>query len=259
MIPAENANTLSQWFYTNAPAAWISALVAVLTCVILLLSRKKPQRLVIQENRNVSLIRTWPSLREKMKITFNDSLIEALSFINIEVFNKGSEVITNATFNIIFPEGCKVLETSVVADELNVQHALENNKVTITLPYINPVREHQHRVRLLILTDGTTDPIKVTGSGSGWSLLHQPLPTNKSLKLRLKITMAIVSLFLPLSYYYLKFIEKNYGISETEISIRALLASLPILLILIVFGLWLSKYFNRQMRGRSLTGQLRNQ
>jgi hypothetical protein len=75
MIDQASQDTWLHWLYTDAPAAWLSALAAFIAFVLALRSRKKPKRLVVREIRNSSLIRIWPSIRPKIKMTFDDQPI----------------------------------------------------------------------------------------------------------------------------------------------------------------------------------------
>ena len=228
------SRSFSDWFYTNAPAAWITALIAVVTCIFVLWTRKKAQRIVVREIANSSLIRIWPGVRQKIKMTFEDRPIRTLGQIDANIFNEGSNVIQNPTFKLILPEESTILDTLVTPVDLGVKRTIHSNTVTITFPYLNPIREHKHLVELSMLVDGRTEPIYVTGSGEGWSVKHLSLATQREKRY---ISFFVVCILF--SYLYGLSVEKMFGIGMSEVSWRAFLSSLPLVIILVVGLVWI--------------------
>jgi hypothetical protein len=171
----------THWVYTNAPAAWLSALVATIGCLILIRRRIRPRRLVIRELGTSSLVRVWPGVRQKIKISFDDRPITILGQIDYEVFNEGSDVIQNSDFTLTFPAESIVLDVLLTPEDVAAELKIEANKVTVRLPYINPVREHRQRLTLSILVDGNPAKVGIVGSGAGWlsgiNVYHPPSET----------------------------------------------------------------------------------
>src|SRR5258708_37084656 len=97
------------WLYTNAPAAWLSALAAIATLIYVLSKRVRPQKLVISEVGKSSLIQIWPSVRKKIAMNFDGNKIENLGQIDLDVFNSGSRVIQNPRFALTLPAETKVM------------------------------------------------------------------------------------------------------------------------------------------------------
>ncbi len=56
----------------------------------------------------------------------------------------------------------------------------QQNSVSVTVPYLNPFREHKQTARVYVLADGELKNIRVSGSGEGWSIRHVPLPRPNS-------------------------------------------------------------------------------
>jgi|ERR1019366_4137647 hypothetical protein len=115
MTAQTQPDSILHWLYTNAPAAWIAALAA--TTGLLLQLRKRPKRLVIRETRNSSLIHVWPTVRSKVKITFNDQPIETLGQIGGEIFNEGSDTIQRPTFTLTLPSTAAILDAQVSPED----------------------------------------------------------------------------------------------------------------------------------------------
>jgi|SRR5579864_5692292 len=219
--------TVLHWLYTNAPAAWISALVATVTVGFLLYSRKRPNRIVIREIRNTSVVRIRPSVRNKIKMTFDDKPIETLGQIEGEIVNDGSGVITTPKFVFTLAEDSIVLDALITPQDFGATAEIDRNTVTIALPYLNPVREDKQIVRLSLLVDGTTENIKTTGGGEGWSVWYLPV-SNPKRELYWNIGFAVFVVFvLGMGPVCARHIQRTYGIPSEEISWRALVAALP--------------------------------
>ena len=233
MVIQNQPETVLHWMQTNAPAAWISSLIAIITCIFLLRSRKKPKRIVLREVRNTSVVSIWPTVRNKIKMTFEDKPIQSLGQIEADIFNSGSEAIQQPTFTLTLPEESVVLGILLTPDNSETQCKFDRNKIIIALPYLNPVREHKQIVKLSLLTDGRTKIIEVTGGGEGWSVQHLPLPSPKQ-ELYRQVTSVILLLSFPaIAWFYGGYIERKFGIARSEISWRAFVSTLPLFLIIV--------------------------
>lgn len=234
--------TIQYWLQTNAPAAWISALVAILTCGFLLHSRKKPKRIILCEVRNTSVVNIWPSVRHKIKMTFDDKPIDTLGQIDADIFNTGSEPVQQPTFVVTLPTKSVVLDVQLGPESSQGQTTIDGNKVAITFPYLNPIREHKQVVTLSLLIDGGTKIIDVAGGGEGWSVWHSPI-SNPKRDLYIQIgTQVLFLCAFPISYFWSRRIEAKSGISMNEVSWRALIAYWPaaalllLVLLLLIFA-----------------------
>lgn len=173
MIDQPPQDSLVHWLYTNAPAAWFTALVAFAALILRL--RKKPKRIVVTEFPPLSLLRIQPEMRHRIRTTFDDRPVNLLSSGVYELLNEGSEPIRNAVLTLTLPEETTVLKVAVWPPASDPQcEIVRPNEVKATLPYLNPFREHKHRVFVQVLADGETRPTKATGSGEGWSLRFTP-------------------------------------------------------------------------------------
>jgi hypothetical protein len=234
MIFSDPQSALERWLYTNAPAAWISAVIAIISCLLVLRSRKKPSRLVFSELKNTSLVTIWPSVRDQIKISFAGKDVTALSQIDAEIFNEGSDVIQRPIFTVMLPQKTVVLGALVTPEDIKAEAKIEGNKVIIDFPYLNPVREHGQVVKLSILADGDTEQIVATGMGEGWSVRQQHLPTSKQRFFAGLVSAAIFLLFgIVLGHFYIRYVERNYGIPGSEMSWRAVVASLPLAILML--------------------------
>lgn len=232
MIIQNAPDSLTRWFSTNAPAAWISAVVAISTLVYVLASRKKASRIVVRETKNTSLITIWPSVRENIELTYLGHKIDTLAQIDLDIFNQGSEVIHRPTIRVALASGSRVLGTRLIPEDNGTHRILEGDGVTLTLPYINPVAQHKHIWKLSILADGDTERITVSGGGEGWSVQHSALPTSDQLRARRTVLTVAGICALFFSFAFGRYMETKYGIRFFEVSWRAfltgILGSLPL-------------------------------
>jgi hypothetical protein len=241
MLQQNQAESWWHWLYTNAPAAWISAIIAIMSLLLVLRTKRRPRKIVIRELSRSSLMRIWPSVRQKIKVTFGGDPIKTLGQIDVEIFNDGSEFIEQPELNFVLPEQTKILDYHTDPEEANAQCQVTTNRLSVRLPHLNPVREHSQIVSLSVLVDGPTAPLKITGGSAGWSIRHRSLPTAKRRSWNLIAEVATLLAFLPLMFLYYGWIEKRFGISQTEWSLRAFYSGLPPLaplLAFIGFGMW---------------------
>jgi hypothetical protein len=242
-----NSGGVMHWLYTNAPAAWISAAVATVTCIVLIRFRKRPRRAVFREIGNSSLVRIWPGVRPKISMAFEDRPIKELGQVEGEIFNEGSETIQHPTIILGLPESSIVLDVSVNPAELEGQSTTDGSKVRIRLPYLNPVGDHSQIVKVLVLVDGETEPLSVSGGGEGWSVRFVPLVNPRRERYLLMALGFLGAVALLVAYLYGAYIERHYGIGINEVSWRSFIYNSPVLIVMGTLLLLFMKTFSRIM------------
>jgi len=196
MILQSSSDTFSRWLYTNAPAAWISALIAVASLLFVLRSRKKPGRIVVKEVRNTSVVIIHESIRHRVAVKFDDREVQALAQVELEVFNEGSETIQNAKFLLQFPKQCKVLYATMSPPQPNPALKITNQTVEVSLSYLNAFNPHKQLVKLSVLADGETTPMTISGSGAGWSVRHAIRAARKNFLWEILVSVELMLLLL---------------------------------------------------------------
>jgi len=184
MFIQPQSESLWHWLYTNAPAAWISAVVATTALVASLKLGKRPKRLVVRELRTVTFLAVGPVLRRRIAMTIDGKSITDPRLIGYEIYNEGSDPIQNAALTITLPASTVVLSANARPSECpaKCESGEPENLVEVSIPYLNPYREHKQLVHLLIFVDGDTRPAKASGGGEGWSVRYSPLPGRKQLR-----------------------------------------------------------------------------
>ena len=150
-----------------------------------------------------------PGVRHRITTTFDGKPVTAPTALGYEVFNDGSDPIRDPSVTFRLPSGTTFLETqgwalqdSPVAGHLLLRAELEpkeclvsedRRQVTVTLPYLNPFREHNKiRLKVSMIADGDTKHLTITGSGEGWSVRYIPFQPPRMLRIQLPAERAIL-------------------------------------------------------------------
>jgi hypothetical protein len=242
-------NMLLQWFYTNAPAAWLSAVIATLTCIYVLITRKRPQRLAVRHEASSPLVRVWPSIRKKITVAYDNRPVDSLGQIDVTVLNEGSEIIENPSIIISLPKGSKVLSVLIDPSNFGTSRTTDESQVEVSWPYSNPFREHKQIVRISLLVEGDTTPVAISGHGHGWSIRHVPLPTVRQITYRVAAFFAFSVGGLITGYFYAYLLETRFAVPSSEVSLRALLVSLPFVVPFLIGLLVLAARIVKPLKG----------
>lgn len=180
MMQAPPSDNWLHWIYTNAPAAWISALIATISLLVVLRSRKKPRRIVVKELRNSSVVTIDESIRTRVAVKFDDKPVNSLAQVEIEMFNEGSEAIKEAPVKLTFPNGCRLLNASLSPAQANHRIKFADpHTIEMYLSHLNSFAQHKEVISVSVLADGKTTPIIAEGSGVDWSVRRTTLPAGK--------------------------------------------------------------------------------
>lgn len=232
------------WLFSAAGAGWAVGIVAIIGLLYTYLVGKRPNRLICKEVSRTSLVKIRKEVRDKIDVSFNNNPVKNLAQVEMYIFNKGSEVIRDILLTVKFLKNTRILATSfeVIPENLAVTtDSIESNQIKIKIPFLNPIRPHKHRIRLNMLCDGDIEKYKVIGSGEGWSVQSLRFPSKKeSIKSYWKMMAALFIETLLAWFVYVPFIERHWGISSSEWSLRAFLTLLPFILIVFV-TIWLGR------------------
>ncbi len=238
-----------QWFYTNAPAAWLSATVAIIMLLYTLWNRKRPNKIIVRLTAASSLISVWREIKEKTRITFNDQVVNSLGKLDLIIFNNGSEVIKDISLTLNTFSDSVALDVLVKPFSLGVTTSIEGGTIKFNIPYLNPKREHDQIIEISVLLDGQADPIKVLGGGQGWSVEYQPLLTKTELLRSSTLQIyGCIALFV-ITIFYGWYLQKFWGITRAEFSTRAILVNSPITLALLFMTVSIYRNF-KTMKSR---------
>ena len=202
------------WLFSVAGAGWTVGIVSLISLLYTYLVRKRPNKLVCKEVSRTSVVKIRKEVRDKIDVSFNNNPVKNLAQVEMDIFNKGSEVIRHILLTVKFLKNTRVLVTSfeVVPENLAVtMDSIESNQVKIKIPFLNPIRPHKHRIKANIVCDGDTEKYKVIGSGEGWSVQSLRLPSKKELGKSYRKMMAVLFIeILLLWFVYIPFVERHW-------------------------------------------------
>lgn len=233
---------LTNWLYTNAPAAWLSATVALCTLCWLLYSRKKPKRLVMTETANISLLDIRAKIRKRMGITFDGEEINALRQLEFEVYNEGMEVIVKPCITVTLSPEAMVLDCFVSINGDQPPYEISENKIAITLPFVNSIQDHSEIITIAILADDIYGSAKVSGGGEGWSVRQNELLTpSEHLIATLKFA-GLSTIFFLTSILYILIVKKYVPLQSADTGWQGFFYALPVLITITTSLVFLLKF-----------------
>lgn len=247
------SSAVVQWFYTNAPAAWLSAVIALFSLTFVLVARKRPNRVLVRLISASSLVKIWSGVKEKIALTFEGKNVTALGLLEFTIANTGSDAIKQASITFTIPSSSQILGVQITPSDCQATCTIDQNRFTVLMPYLNPHRDHYQVFDVTALVDGQLEPISVSGIGEGWSARYQGLPTDRQLKRNRRVLIMLLFLFGAITFFYMKLIEQYFGVPGNEYSLRSAVASLPLVIGMIgvsVLSYRTAFYYSARLRPR---------
>jgi hypothetical protein len=224
----------------------VAAVAAIITgafsLLIWWLSKKKPNIIQVRDVELSSLLRVAGTIRPRIKSTFDDRPVNALSQIDYEVFNTGPDIIKDIQIDFSFKP-----ETIILGCELSgVQGQYEivgQNELRLRIPYLNAHKPHKDALVAKVVCDGDVDPVRIKGRGEGWSARYASLRGIVLFRARVSIGLVVVALFLVVAQVILAPTPRfDPNAPHDLISTQALAVQLPLLgavvAILLFVALW---------------------
>lgn len=230
--------SLFQWITVSPASGWVAAFIATLA-YLRSRNQTRPKKILVRQQPGFSFIDVWPGLKKQIKILYGDKQVKSLHQFNFSVVNEGSEVIENPRIFVIFPEETIVLDIELLPQDLKMHANIDRNKVTILIPYLNSFREHSHVIKASAMLDGNFSGVQIKGSGVGWSVYYQPIPTFDEARSQLSKILMVFAIVLSIYFYCL---ETTRNISS---GVSWGWKVLPGFLIIVVFTFIGYKYFRR--------------
>jgi hypothetical protein len=230
------------WIFTEGGAGWTFGIISLLVAIGTAIYRRRPHRVIFRDIETASLINVGPDIRERIKVSYEGGEIQSLGFVKGELSNPGADVIRNASIEISVPPNSRILDVSVLSSLGACKPVIKANhhSSTIAIPFLNPYAGHHHVLIFRILYDGSPRKLNITGSGPGWSLKRIPVGGPQAKRWQVIASSAgLLGLILWSRFWYIPWLQQTYGISESEISLRALLSTLPVIVPLLLWAVWL--------------------
>ena len=147
--------------------------------------KKKPQHIICKVIQRGSMLKLSKEARSKLDIKYNSTPIFNLSYVTVKVWNAGDQPITSPTITLTFSEGTKILDSNCdtpskyVGEDYPIRLESDGETAKVTLPFLNPYKDHKHALNLTFHCDGDLSLVRFTGGGVGWSI-KEHVPTKPS-------------------------------------------------------------------------------
>ena len=233
--------TILRWLFSEAGAGWTFGIVSTTAFIISLRRHARPPRLVARETYHASLVRVREEIRNAIEVRFRGHVITDLGHVGFQLSNSGSAPIKDALIRVRFSRETKILDAGPSERDPVPRCTVVplDNEVSISIPYLNPVRDHSHNLSFSVLVSGPTQIDAVIGAGEGWSAQLVSAPTWRQATRGIELSL-LASLLWLLAYSFLVIppLNRYLGITNDELSLRVALVILP--MTLPVFGVtWL--------------------
>ncbi len=220
--------SILEWIFSESGAGWVFGAASLIALVITRRRDLRPKRVVVKELRRIQPILVRPSIRERIKITFDRNDVKYLGQIEASIFNEGRDTIREPEIQIEFPKTVGIIDGTVSGND-NGAIEWSKNVARVRYKFLNAKKEHHQVEQVSIITDGRIGSIVVTGSGEGWSVRHLPLPTAAEEKASLRKVYWSMPLVIGIAVAYGVLSSTWFGIPSNEVSLRALTAVSPLL------------------------------
>lgn len=219
------------WLLSDAGAGWAFGFITCAALVVNWIAGRRGDKLICKELLKSHVM----SSGGRIGVTYDGNPVKALALAKFEVYNSARSAIKPITLRLVFPETSKVLDArcqiSPASSELQASIEFSGNEVHLDLPYLNPFKAHKQRVSISVILDGEFDKVEMVGGGAGWSVAKEHIPGPGELRRRAGVMFAAVIAGLALTYFiYRPFLEKRFGISDEEVSLRAFASFTPLIL-----------------------------
>jgi len=135
------------------------------------LSRKKPQKVNLLKESESSLVEISEQVRKEIVVTYKGKPANSLFLTTFSMWNSGQEIIDSIAMSFAFRD-TEVMEV-VIDDPIpdrakGITKTVSNNKLELSLPYLNPHKEYSDKVRIKIFASNPIIVNNVYGGGRGW-------------------------------------------------------------------------------------------
>ena len=165
------------WKIVIGVLGWLTSII--LFFIKFKTDRKNPQRIVCREISQTSLVRIKKEALEHIAISFQGKPVDRLGYLELDVFNTGNEIIKSASIRFQFDSGTRLLSQTAKVEPNQSQEykigfsAVTENVVDVTIPYLNPRKQHKQHILISFICDGDVSDVKVSGGAEGWSVDYQ--------------------------------------------------------------------------------------
>lgn len=220
-MPTTKPSLFLDWLISDAGAGWTFGILTVLSWIVTAIVRRaRPLKIKAVEITRFSTMEIDPELRDRTEVRFDNVTVSNLQVSHIVLRNSGSSVINSPEIVIELPVAAKLLTVRARAmpGGKDVPLTLNNHTISIHPMFLNPYKEHRSEVQVTLLCDGELTDVAVTGSGVGWSLVFDAIPSLGAKKRRVKLAffgVAFAWLISLILFAIVKFVFKGTGLEKS--------------------------------------------
>ncbi len=167
---------LNKFLTPEAIAAYVIFFLSVLFGLIGFffsrwLSKTKPQKVNLLKESESSLVEISQQVKSEIVVTYKGKNANSLFLTTFSMWNGGQEEIDNIDLALDFQD-TEVMEV-VVDDSIsdrakNIKKTVSNNRLELSLPYLNPHKEYGDKVKVKVFALNPIAIKNVSGGGRGW-------------------------------------------------------------------------------------------
>ncbi len=135
------------------------------------LSKAKPKKVILLKESESSLIEIAKQIKDEIVVTYKGKTTASLFLTTFSMWNSGQEVIDNIDVSLDFfdTEVMEVIIEDTIPERIkNTKKVVSNNRIEVSLPYLNPNKEYSDRIKIKVFA---LEPIlikNINGGGRGW-------------------------------------------------------------------------------------------
>jgi hypothetical protein len=166
------------WFTNEAISNYITFIAGVIVAIIAFLirawlQRKKPSIVLVEKEREVSLLDIAPEARGFLQVTYNNKVVSEFYQTTFRISNRGELPLQNVEVAFSFDNPTDtiafVLDRPTASGQKQVDIETKLHSLTLTIPFLNPQKEHGDYERLQLYSSKPIGNVRIMGSGIGWS------------------------------------------------------------------------------------------
>jgi hypothetical protein len=197
----------NEWISSAVGEGWIFGILSLVSAfIIIIIKRKPPNRIVVEEVRAEKLLEIPDSIKSKVQVHYNSNVITDIGKFEARIYNQGEDPIKAPNLQVNFKKNTVVLDYQFegVNHKVCCVASIEENTLKVNIPYLNSKKSHKQITKLTVLLSGCPHATDISGGGEGWSvkfhgLLHK-MYTEK-VKIFLFIVGSIISIVIPLLFW----------------------------------------------------------
>lgn len=172
------------WLTNEAISNYIVFVVGVIVALIgfairSLIQKNKPSVVMIEKEKETSLLDIAPEARGLLQVTYNNDPISEFYETTYTIFNSGESPLENIELGLVLGELAPedtvtfTLDAPTAGPNREVEIGMQSHIVALKIPFLNPRKQHNDYVQARLYSSKPIADTQVTGGGVGWSVMYR--------------------------------------------------------------------------------------